>query len=231
MRSVVLLSGGLDSVVNLKMAYDDGGILLALTFDYGQAAFESEERAAAGCARLYGLPHQVVRLPWFAELLPPAMRGRGPAGAHDGGSIGRDAELLRDGLLKEVWVPNRNGVLVSIGAAFAEALGAECLVTGFNLEEAEVFPDNSAEFVDAMNRVLGLSTLAGVRVMAYTQGMTKPETVKMALQIGAPLDLVYSCYRPSPEQIMCGTCQSCVRLKRALKANGLLEAHKGRFED
>jgi len=224
LRSVVLLSGGLDSVVNLKRAHDEGEVVLALTFDYGQTSFPSEVRAAGECARRYGIRHRVVDLPWFSELLPPVISGREDAHCHDRASLKHHDELL-----KEVWVPNRNCVLIAVGAAHAEAAGAGYLVTGFNLEEAEVFPDNSAEFVEAMNRVLGISTLSGVKVVAYTQGMTKSETVRLAGEIDAPLDLVYSCYMPSAGQVMCGSCQSCVRLKDALEANGLLERYAERF--
>jgi len=224
LRSVVLLSGGLDSVVNLKRAHDEGEVVLALTFDYGQTSFPSEKRAARECATRYGIRHRVVALPWFSELLPQVISGRDEALSHDSESLRRHDELL-----KEVWVPNRNCVLVAVGAAYAEAVGVGYLVAGFNLEEAEVFPDNSVEFVEAMNRVLGISTLSGVKVLAYTQGMTKSETVRLAGEIDAPLDLVYSCYRPSPQQEMCGSCQSCLRLKQALEANGMLERYAERF--
>jgi 7-cyano-7-deazaguanine synthase len=224
LRSVVLLSGGLDSVVNLKKAHDEGEVVLALTFDYGQTSFPSERRAARECALRYGIKHKIVDLPWFFELLPPVMSGREPARPHDRASLEE-----RQNLLREVWVPNRNCVLLAVGAAHAEAAGAGQVVAGFNLEEAEVFPDNSAEFVEAMNRVLGMSTLSGVKVVAYTQGMTKSETVRLAGEIDAPLDLIYSCYLPSSDQVMCGRCQSCVRLKDALEANGLLERYSKRF--
>ena len=224
MRSVVLLSGGLDSVVNLKRAHDEGEVVLALTFDYGQTSFESEKRAARECAGRYAIRHRVVDLPWFRDLLPPQMTGEAEIGPHDSESLKHHQDLLR-----EVWVPNRNCVLVAIGAAFAEAAGAGRLVAGFNREEAEVFPDNSAEFVEAMNRILGISTLSGVKVIAYTQGLTKAVTVRLATEIDAQLDLIYSCYKHSPQQLMCGLCQSCVRLKRALDANGLLGRYAKRF--
>jgi len=80
-----------------------------------------------------------------------------------------------------------------------------------------------------MNEVLGISTLSGVKAVSFTIGMTKPEIVRFALEISAPLDLVYSCYRSSAEDRMCGSCQSCVRVKAALEANGVLERLKARF--
>jgi 7-cyano-7-deazaguanine synthase len=221
---VVLLSGGLDSVVNLKCALDGGPVRLAITFDYGQAAFINEKQAALRCADRYGIPHRVVQRGWFKSLVPPALGFQSPSPAADEGQAGSRQDQLR-----EVWVPNRNCVFISIGAAFAEYLEAQSVVIGLNREEAEVFPDNSVALVEAMNQVLSQSTLSAVRVVTHTGELSKPEIVRLGLDIGAPLELVYSCYRSSLEQVMCGNCQSCRRLKKALDQNGILAGYSRRF--
>ena len=77
--------------------------------------------------------------------------------------------------------------------------------------------------------LLGISTRSDVRVITYTSEMTKKEIVKLGRKIDAPLDLVYSCYRKSDDRRMCGSCQSCVRLKTALRENGILDEFSGRF--
>jgi 7-cyano-7-deazaguanine synthase len=213
-----LLSGGLDSVVNFKCAIDRGEVRTAMTFDYGQAAFENERFAAADCALRYGVPHQVVRLPWYGDLLPDFIRtGRQ--------SPGRDSPSAqsRDWILEEMWVPNRNGVFASVGAALAEFHRAEAVVLGLNREEAAVFPDNSERFVRKMNETLKISTLSGVEVVTFTGDLTKPEIIGLGKRIEAPIGAVYSCYRGSPDQRMCGVCQSCTRLKAALEGQGLDE--------
>ena len=225
MESVVLLSGGLDSVVNLKCALDAGGVHLALTFDYGQAAFANERTAALVSADRYGVAHRTVDLGWYRRLLPAAI-----AGSEDPADVSAGTGMDRKRLVGEAWVPNRNMVLVAIGAAFAEAGGAAQVVVGLNREEAEVFPDNSAAFLDRINRVLEVSALSQIRVTTYTGDMTKQEIVKLGVGIDAPLDVVYSCYRPSDDQRMCGICQSCARLKAALERNGMLAGMAGRFK-
>ena len=222
MKAVILLSGGLDSVVNLTMALQESEIVLALTFAYGQAALESEERAASLCAGRFGVKHRLVDLPWYGELLPDGIGGTDRTGTQGGKPAG-------DSLLSQVWVPNRNCVFAAVGAAYAEALGAGRVVMGLNREEASVFPDNSAEFIKAMNSVLAVSTLSDVELRSYTTEMSKDEIVGLALQLDAPLDLVYSCYRSSGDQRMCGTCQSCMRLKAALKRNDMLGKLGSRF--
>jgi len=223
-KTVVLLSGGLDSVVNLKCALDRGEVLRALTFDYGQAAAGNEVGAASDVTRRLGVSHSVIPLPWYRDLVVNPVMGKGEVAARGE----RVAAPARD-LLEEAWIPNRNCVLLAIGAAFAEGLGARGVVVGFNREEAEVFPDNSASFLEKVNAALGLSTLSGVEAVCHTAGMTKVEIVALGLKIGAPLDLVYSCYGRSPDQRMCGRCQSCVRVKAALKANGVFDRYAGRF--
>jgi 7-cyano-7-deazaguanine synthase len=224
LKAVVLLSGGLDSVVNLKCALDEGEIVEALTFDYGQSAFADEERAAVACAGRFGVPHRVIELDWYRTLIPRPVAGDGDVASYTMG-LPRD----RDSLLQEAWIPNRNCVFISIGAAFAEARGADRVVIGLNSEEGEVFPDNSQAFLDSMNTVLATSTLSAVRAVTYTGDLSKAEIVALGINVGAPLDIIYSCYRKSDDHRMCGSCQSCVRLKHALEVNDATGLLKARF--
>jgi len=223
-KTVALLSGGLDSVVNFKCALDRGEVLRALTFDYGQAAAANEIRAASEAAGRFGVVHSVVPLPWYRDLVANPVMGQGEVGRHDERVSEEPAQLL-----KEAWIPNRNCVLLAIGAAFAEGLGAGGVVVGLNREEAGVFPDNSEDFLQRVNAVFGLSTLSGVEAVCYTAAMSKADIVRLGIEVGAPLDLIYSCYKSGADQRMCGRCQSCARLKAALRANGVLGRHAGRF--
>jgi 7-cyano-7-deazaguanine synthase len=170
-----------------------------------------------------------VALPWYRNLVSNPVMGAGEVPCReDAAAAGVVTGAPRD-LLKEAWIPNRNCVFLSVGGAYAEALGACGVVMGLNREEAAVFPDNSLDFLESMSRVLAVSTLSGVRALCYTIGMTKREIVELGARIGAPLDLVYSCYRRSADQRMCGVCQSCVRVKAALAESGLTARYGGRF--
>jgi 7-cyano-7-deazaguanine synthase len=224
LKAVVLLSGGLDSTVNLACAVESGEVVRAITFEYGQAAFANEARAAAAIARRYGVAHAIIGLPWYRDIVTNPVMGRGRLKQHRGRIKGGAAERLR-----EAWIPNRNGVFLSIGAAIAESLSAAAVVVGFNREEARIFPDNSQAFLRAVNRTLKLSTLSGVKAVCYTIGMTKRQIVALGLEVGAPLDLIYSCYSRSRTQRMCGRCQSCVGVKSALRANHVMGKYAGRF--
>jgi len=215
--SMVLLSAGLDSTVNLKCALDCGRVVAALTFDYGQRAARRERRnAAAMCGRL-GVRHEIVSLPWLRRITRTALVARERAVPRpraerldDPASAQRSAE--------RVWVPNRNGLFLAVAAAYAESLGARQVVAGFNAEEAATFPDNSPQFVQAYNKALRFSTLTRVQVKSHTARRRKAAILRLGVKIGAPLDLVWCCYEGGRR--MCGRCESCLRFVRAVKAVG-----------
>lgn len=210
---VILLSGGLDSVVNVSMALEKGKVLLALTFDYGQRAAGREIEASRNVCAHYSIQHRVVHLPWLGQIAPSSLiRGTEEVPRMTEADLA-DAEKTRKSA-RLVWVPNRNGVFINVAASFAESLGVGLIVTGFNREEGETFPDNTSKFLDAVNAALEYSTLNRVRVISYTSGMDKKEIVQAGLQRRALFQEVWSCYLGREK--MCGGCESCLRLKRAI---------------
>jgi len=209
MPAIVLLSGGLDSAVNLKQACDDKGVALALTFGYGQRAALREAAASSLMSRKLGVPHRVIPLPWLAELLPSV-----PLPEVTASQLGE--ERVAEGETgRAVWVPNRNGIFVNIAAAFAESLSADTIVAGFNAEEAATFPDNSQDFVSTTNVAFLFSTRRKPRLLSYTQNLSKADIVRLGREINAPIPMIWSCYRDGTEH--CWRCESCARLERALR--------------
>jgi queuosine biosynthesis protein QueC len=221
MAGIVLLSGGLDSTVALALYLEKYAINLALTFDYGQRANEKEVLAARKIAEYYDIPHQVLPLPFLREQTHSALVNR----LEDLPSLGID-ELDLQGVTmqsaSQVWVPNRNGLFMNIAAVFAENMGEPAhIITGFNREEAATFPDNSLEFINAMNQCLTYSTQEKVSVLSPTSQLTKADIVREGLRLEIPFEYIWSCYE-SREKI-CGQCESCQRLKRALVNNNAQE--------
>jgi 7-cyano-7-deazaguanine synthase len=205
-RAVALVSGGLDSVVSLAKAQTETDVRLVLFADYGQRSVERERAAVIGAASFYGLPFGEVDLTWLRSLSPEGMRS-------ESAGIGRTPRLET---LDDVWIPNRNGVLLNVAASFAEGYRCDLVVTGFNREEAADFPDNRAEYVSIVNRGFESSTRSGVRVVSYTQNLDKREIIELGVELRAPLFLIWSCY--DALDAMCGRCASCRRLKAALDA-------------
>ena len=203
LQSIALVSGGLDSLVSLARATRERDVRLVLFFDYGQRARVSERVSAMSAANYYGIPFADVDIRWLEALAPAGMQ-----------STGDDGAPLST--LDDVWIPNRNGVFVNIAAAYAEGRGCDTVVTGFNREEAQEFPDNSGEYVSRVNAALELSTRNAVRVESFTIDLAKREIIRLGLQLKAPLSIVWSCYRGGER--MCGECASCARLRAALES-------------
>jgi len=215
--AVILLSGGLDSALNLALAAREGKAATALTMRYGQRAEAPELTAAQALARHYGVRWRDVDMQWLGAVNPTSLT-RGEQALPNLEIHELDKMELATPSMRAVWVANRNGVFLNIAAAFAEALGENEVMVGFNKEEAATFPDNSQSYIEAVNHALSFSTLNGVKVSSYTTQWDKSRILATAIEIGLPLNLVWSCYEAGPER--CWKCESCRRSERALLAAG-----------
>jgi len=202
-ESIILLSGGLDSTVSACVARQKTAPVFALTFDYGQRAARMELDAAQKICHSLKIRHKAIKLPFFEEFKRLMLLRS------------RNADIKKLKRVESLWVPNRNGLFINIAACFAEYYGATLIITGFNREEACEFPDNSAEFMEAINESLRYSTLSRVKVQSYVADLTKKEIYQLGVKYNAPLELIYSCYLGEKE--MCGKCVSCKRLIEASK--------------
>ena len=220
MKTVALLSGGLDSTVATAAAQRDSEIVLALTLDYRQRARAKEIDASRRIARRLGIRHRVVRLDFLGEVTTSALVNRSDGLPFLSADLLDQAEATSESM-RGVWVPNRNGLFVAIAASFAEGLEADRIVAGFNREEAASFPDNSMDFVARTNAALSLSTLSGVRLAAPTIELDKQEIVQLGYELGAPLNEIWSCYEGGTRH--CRGCESCLRLLRAIESAGVRE--------
>lgn len=217
-KSILILSGGLDSTVSSFIAKQETDPILALTFDYGQRAAERERDTAGRISKRLGVPHRTIELPWLKELTKT-------------GLVNADAKLpaLKERDLDDpakgrksaeaVWVPNRNGLFLNVAASFAEPLGAEVLITGFNAEEGVTFPDNSAAFVRSADDFFWFSTLKKIRVVSYTLAWSKKEIAAKAKSLGLTIGDVWFCYEGGPSP--CKSCESCLRAFRAFRETGM----------
>lgn len=202
-KSIILLSGGLDSTVSAAIAMRRTQPLFALTFDYGQLAAKMEIAASKKICRFLKIEHKLVKLPFFKEFGRLMLLG------------GVKGNMKKSTGIRDLWIPNRNSLFINVAACYAEYYSARIIVTGFNREEAQEFPDNSERFLYAVNRSLKYSTLGKVEVRSYVLKFAKKEIYALGLKYKAPLDLIYSCYLGG--KTMCGKCASCKRLIQAKK--------------
>lgn len=208
-KGIILLSGGLDSLVSLGLGMEKYGISLALTFDYGQKALEQEIMTSKNICDYYKIEHKIIKLDWLKNVTHTALV--------------EDKELPEgidnpEDSAKSVWVPNRNGLFLNIAGSFADGNDYDYIIIGANKEEGQTFPDNTQEFIDRINAEFEFSTQKHPRVVAPLINYDKNDIVKQAIEHNIPLEFVRSCYSDGKKH--CGKCESCTRLKNALIANG-----------
>jgi 7-cyano-7-deazaguanine synthase len=213
-KSIVLLSSGLDSTVNLFEARAQTQVVLSLTVDYGQRAAPREIERATQIAALAGVPHHSLSLPWFKDFTKTSLVStdmKVPVKSE----VAIDDLSVSASTAKAVWVPNRNGILLNIAAGFAEGLGADWVVPGFNIEEGATFPDNTQDFLESVTKAFGYSTSNGIKAVCFTTALNKTEIVRRGRALGVPFDLIWPCYFAASEP--CGECESCQRFSRAMR--------------
>ena len=210
MKAISVLSGGLDCVVATSVYAKDYDIH-AITFNYGQKAFKQELKASENICKKMGWTHEVIDLPWLAKISNSSL------------NTDEDIPILTDDELdnldkceetaSSVWVPARNMVFTSIATSYAESIGAELIIVGWDKEEAQTFPDNSKEFLEKFNELIDTGSPDNIEIKAPAIDLDKDEIVKLGSEINAPMELSYSCYTGHEKH--CGVCESCMRRKRA----------------
>jgi len=218
-KSIILLSGGLDSLVSLGVAHKEYKFPLALTFDYGQKSVQEEISAAKKICEYYKIEHKIIKLDWLKEITKTSLVSEKEIPKTTLDDLASDDFVNKSAV--SVWVPNRNGAFLNIAAAFADSFDYDYIIFGANKEEGTTFPDNTQDFIDRINASFEFSTQKKPKVLAPLINSCKNDIVKVAIEHSVPLELTRSCY--SKEKKHCGICESCVRLKRALKENNCEE--------
>ncbi len=203
MKSIILLSGGLDSLACLAMTREKYNCELAITFDYGQKALDKEIEASKKICEFYNVEHKIIKLDFLKEITQTALVS--------------DKEVPQDYDMKAVWVPNRNGLFLNIAGSYADSYGYNYIIIGANKEEGKTFPDNTLEFAKRVEAEFEFSTLIQPKILIPLIEMDKEEIVKTVIDLKAPLELVHSCYLGGDKN--CGKCESCLHLIEALKKN------------
>lgn len=205
-NAVVLLSGGLDSMVCAGLAQEAGFSVNALTIDYNQR-HRCEIDAARVIAERVGAERHVV--------LPLDLRQFG------GSALTADLAVPKDGVGADIpitYVPARNLVFLSLTLAWAEALGARDVFIGVNALDYSGYPDCRPEFISGFSDLARLATKAGADGEEFTihaplQYLGKAEIAREALRLRLDPAISWSCYDPQPGGAACGLCDSC-RLRR-----------------
>lgn len=214
-KSIILLSGGLDSLVSLGVTKEKYNVDLALTFDYGQKSAPTEISASKKICQHFKINHKIIKLDWLKDITQTALVSEKEIPAATVPDLLSD--IFTEHSAAAVWVPNRNGLFLNIAASFADSYGYDYIIFGANQEEGATFSDNTQEFIDRVNSAFEYSTQKHPKALAPLINFCKNDIVKVAVEKCVPLELTRSCY--STEEKHCGSCESCVRLRQALEEN------------
>ena len=209
--AIVLLSGGLDSMVCAALAREAGFEVTALTVDYGQR-HRIELNAARAVAAQLADRHIVV---------PLDLRAFG------GSALTSHIEVPKGGIAEGIpvtYVPARNTIFLSLALGLAEASGARAIYIGVNALDYSGYPDCRPEFVEEFEKLANVATKAGVEGDPFTihaplLHMTKADIAREAQRLGLDAAISHSCYDPAPDGRACGRCDAC-----RLRAKGFADA-------
>lgn len=215
-HAVVLVSGGLDSMVSAALAKEAGYRLLALSVDYNQR-HQVELAAARRIAAELGAERHIV--------MPMDLSAFG------GSALTADIAVPKGGVepgIPVTYVPARNTIFLSLALGWAEAAGARDLFIGVNALDYSGYPDCRPEFIAGFEHLADLATKAGVegkpfKIHAPLQHMTKADIAKEAARLGLDAAMSWSCYDPAPGGVHCGLCDSCRLRHKGFEEAGLAD--------
>lgn len=206
--AVILLSGGMDSLLTAKLASREHRLAL-FHLNYGQRTEAAELRAFRSIADWFGVAHTLVAHTNFYRMI-------------GGNALTDDAVKVPEGALGAdgipvTYVPFRNGLLLSMAAAWAESIGATKLFYGAVAIDSSGYPDCREEFVRAMELAVRAGTKpgGGLGIEAPLISLTKEDIVQLGVEHKLPFELTWSCYQRN--DLHCGVCDSCLLRKKGFE--------------
>src|SRR5215469_7413703 len=214
-KSVVLLSGGMDSCVCGALAARDTEAA-AMHISYGQRTEERERQAFSRICDRLGIERRLV-------LRNEVLRAVGGSALTDAGiQVPKARENIGTHGIPVTYVPFRNAHFLSAAVSWAEVLDATRVYIGAVEQDSSGYPDCRPAYYEAFNTVIQAGTREGkIEVITPLIAMRKAEIVRLGLELGAPFDLTWSCY--SREDRACGVCESCVLRLKAFAAAGAVD--------
>lgn len=211
MRSVVLLSGGMDSTLTAAIAAQESDDVAAIHFNYRHRTERRELKAFGDVCDALNISQRLV-------VDVEVLRQIGGSSLTDD-AIAVTAADLTTKLIPSSYVPFRNGTFLAMAAGWAETIGAERIYIGAVEEDGSGYPDCRRIFFDAMQLAIELGTKPETNIKLVTPliAMKKSDIVRRSIELGAPLELTWSCYQS--EDVACGLCDSC-----ALRLRGFAQA-------
>jgi 7-cyano-7-deazaguanine synthase len=210
-KAIILVSGGMDSCVTAAIARVENDEIAFLHISYGQRTERRERQAFNDIANFYKVENRLdISIEYLAKI---------------GGSSLTDKNIevteanLESTEVPTSYVPFRNANMLAIATSWAEVLGANSIYIGAVAEDSSGYPDCRPEFYEAFEKTIEIGTKPDTKISIKTPiiHLLKSEIVTKGVELNAPLNLSWSCYRN--EDLACGTCDSC-----ALRLRGFANA-------
>jgi 7-cyano-7-deazaguanine synthase len=212
MKGIVLVSGGMDSLVTAAIANLECDEIYFLHVDYGQLTQTKEMECFFLLAAHYK-PADILLadISYLKNIGGSSLTDKNLKVPEYNGSSG----------IPSTYVPFRNANLLCIAVSWAEVIGAQRIYIGAVEEDSSGYPDCRLSFYQAFQQAVDLGTKDETRIEIRTPviNMSKTEIIRKALELKAPLQHTWSCY--SREDKACGTCDSCVLRINAFKKAGI----------
>ena len=210
-RALVMLSGGLDSATCLYWAKEKYSEVIAITFNYFGRLVQ-EKRASVQLVKAAGINNLI-------EIDLPFVKEAGDSSYYSG----RFKENPCYDAQESSYVPARNMIFYSIGAHYAEYLGAKWIIGGHNLHDAKFFKDASKRFIDKINILFKEGCLLcndqAYQILLPLSRMNRKQIIRLAIKLKAPIELTWSCHREGT--VHCGSCYACRQRLEAFDDLGL----------
>jgi 7-cyano-7-deazaguanine synthase len=212
MKTVVLLSGGMDSVTAFYEVMREHEVVAALSFDYGSKHNAREIPFAKLHAERAGVTHRSIDLAFMNECFASDL-------LKSGGDIpdGHYAEAN----MKRTVVPFRNGIMLAVACGFAESVEADALAIAAHSGDHAIYPDCREPFMQGMATAMEEGTYARIRLLRPFIAMDKTAIARRGIELGIDLAETWSCYKGG--EIHCGTCGTCVERREAFILAGIAD--------
>lgn len=213
MKTVVVLSGGLDSCVLLaKIKELSEDTIAAINFNYGSNHNKRERRSAEEICKHYDIQLHEIDLSFTKQVFKSSLL--------DGADAVPEGHY-QAAQMKSTVVPFRNGVMLSIATAFAESNGFECVAIGAHSGDHYIYPDCRPNFIDAMTQSVLAGTDGNVFIAAPFVYVNKANIISQGDELEVPFELTYSCYKG--DEIHCGKCGACNERKESFRNAGVID--------
>ena len=197
-RTLIVLSGGMDSAVVLAHAKQTGLDCCVVHFQYGSKHNERELPAVQSLAQHYNVPLTIIHLPFINELFKSDL-------LQSGGDV-PDGHY-QDLSMRRTVVPFRNGIMLSIAAGLAESLEIQSIMLGNHAGDHVIYPDCRMDFTEALSDAIRLGTYTQTHLVTPFVKLTKIDIAKRGHELGVPFELTWSCYKGREKH--CGKCGTC----------------------